>query len=245
MSEKHRKTNALEPVWQRIDRIFCISLEDRKDRQAGARHQFARAGLKGRAKFFYARRHPDDSEQGIFKSHQACLKKGLDAGARHILVFEDDVVFGKIDALRLAEDIDFFLCTDGCEILFLGCLYKGGRATGTPGIRSVQYRCLSHAYLVKRSLALQLADAPWQKVPWDIMLKNCVDEPFVLFPSIAFQSNSPSDNSRHRILDAARRLLGGLRFIQIASERYHRHRPVIITAHVAAVAAAVLWIAIR
>ncbi|MCB2149414.1 MAG: hypothetical protein KQI81_23240, partial [Deltaproteobacteria bacterium] len=233
---------SLESVWQRIDRIYCISLEDRTDRQAGARDQFARVGLDQRVSFFPARRHPRDCEQGIFESHQACLKMGLEAGARHILVFEDDVVFGRIDAHRLAKDIEFFINTEDCKILFLGCLTRGSRATETPGIRRIRYRCLAHAYLIKPPLARQAADAPWQKVPYDIMLRNLIDEPFVLYPSIAFQSNSPSDNSRHRVLDHLRRLFGGLRIIQTVNERYHRFRYAVIATHLLVIGAAILWI---
>ena len=149
MFDKKQAQRSLQPVWQRIDRIYCISLEDRKDRQASARGQFSRVGLHERVAFCLARRHLSDCEQGIFESHHACLKMGLDAGARHILVFEDDVVFGSIDARRLAQGIDFFMNKDSCEILFLGCLASGSRATETPGIRSIQYRCLTHAYLIK------------------------------------------------------------------------------------------------
>jgi GR25 family glycosyltransferase involved in LPS biosynthesis len=199
-------------------------------------------GLDGQVLFFLARRHPRDCEQGIFESHQACLKMGLNAGARHMLVFEDDVVFGRIDASRLEKDIEFFINTENCNILFLGCLARGSRATETPGIRSIRYRCLTHAYLIKPSLARLVADAPWQKVPYDLLLRNSIDEPFVLYPSIAFQSNSPSDNSRHRTLDTLRRLFGGLRIIQAVNERYHRFRYAVIAAHLLVIGAAILWI---
>ena len=74
-----------------------------------------------------------------------------------------------------------------------------------------------------------------------MMLQNLIQEPFVLYPSIAFQSNSPSDNSRHRTLDAVRRLIGGLRFIQIVNERYHRFRYAIIAAHLLVIGALILW----
>ncbi|WP_319407639.1 glycosyltransferase [uncultured Desulfosarcina sp.] len=237
--QEHR---SLESVWQRIDRIYCISLVERADRQAGARDQFARVGLDEQVSFFPARRHPRDCEQGIFESHQACLKMGLAAGARHMLMFEDDVVFGKIDAPRLEKNIEFFINTEACKILFLGCLTRGSRATETPGIRRIRYRCLAHAYLIKPSLARQMADAPWQKVPYDIMLRNFIDDAFVVYPSIAFQSNSPSDNSRHRALDTLRRLFGGLRIIQTVNEHYHRFRYAVIATHLLVIGAAILWI---
>jgi GR25 family glycosyltransferase involved in LPS biosynthesis len=232
---------SLEPIWNRIDRIYCISLADRTDRQASARDQFARVGLAGKVTFHIARPHPTDCEQGIFESHQACLNMGLEAGARHILVFEDDVVFGKIDRVRLKKSIDFFLHTQACDILFLGCLVSGSRGTETPGIRSIRYRCLTHAYLIKPPLAGRIAEAPWQQIPYDIMLQGMINNPFVLYPAIAFQSNSLSDNTRHRTLDAIRRLFGGLRFIQTVNERYHRFRYAVIAVHLLAIGATLLW----
>jgi len=241
---QQQKFRSLYPVWNRIDRIYCISLEGRTDRQASARAQFADVGLGDKVTFHIARRHPTNCEQGIYESHQACLKMGLDAGARHILVFEDDVVFGRFNGSRLASGIDFFLNTEGCDILFLGCLVSGSRATGTPSLRCIQYRCLTHAYLMRSSLARKVIDSPWDHIPYDISLRNHIDNPFALYPAIAFQSNSPSDNSRHRTLDAIRRLFGGLRFIQTVNEHYHRFRYAVIAVHLLVIGAAILWILI-
>lgn len=241
-TEKHA---SLPAVWRRIDQIHCISLTDRRDRQAGVQDQFARAGLDGQVAFFLARRHPVDCEQGIFESHQACLKSALEAGARHVLVFEDDVCFGRIDPARLAAGIDFFLRQKTCQILFLGCLVSRSRATAHPAVREIGYRCLAHAYLVKASLALRIVDRPWQGIPFDNLLAQCTATHFALYPSIAFQSDSPSDNVRHRTLDTLRRLLGGLRFIQMANERYHRFRFAVILAHLLVVGVLIRWMLTR
>ena len=242
MFNQRQEYRSLDPVWKLIDRIYCISLEGRTDRQASARNQFAGVGLDDKVTFHIARRHPTNCEQGIFESHQTCLKMGLDDGARHILVFEDDVVFGRFKSSQLAPGIDYFLNTNTCDILFLGCLVSGSRATGTPGVRRIQYRCLAHAYLIRPSLAHKIIGSPWDHIPYDIWLRNHIDNPFALYPAVAFQSNSPSDNSRHRTLDAIRRLFGGLRFIQTVNERYHRYRYAVIAAHLLAIGAAALWI---
>jgi GR25 family glycosyltransferase involved in LPS biosynthesis len=233
---------SLEPVWNRIDRVYCISLEGRTDRQASARNQLTRVGLDGKVTFHIVRPHPTNCEQGIFESHQACLKMGMDAGARHILVFEDDVVFGRFNSSRLATGIEYFLNTKDGDILFLGCLVSGSRATGISGVRRIQYRCLAHAYLIRSSLARKVIDSPWDHVPYDIWLRNHIEKPFALYPAIAFQSNSPSDNSRHRTLDVLRRLFGGLRFIQTVNERYHRFRYAVIAAQLLVIGGAILWI---
>jgi hypothetical protein len=239
----NNQTNrSLAAIWNRIDRIYCISLAERVDRQASAKAQFERVGLGSSVVFHEVQRHPTDCEQGIFESHQACLKRGFSAGARHILVFEDDVIFGNIDARRLREGIAFFENRSDCQVLFLGYLAGRSWATDTPCVRRVRYRCLAHAYLVKASLARGLADEPWRGIPWDVVLRKSGQSAFALYPSIAFQSNSPSDNHRHRTLETVRRIFGGLRIIQTVNERYHRFRYAIITAHLLLAGAALLWL---
>lgn len=240
-----QKIESLKTIWQRIDHITCISLVNRQDRQTTAKQQFAGVGLDDRVAFYLARRHPDNCEQGIFESHLACLKIGLDAGARHMLVFEDDVVFGNIDAQRLSTGIDFFIRQEGCPIFFLGCLINKSTPTDYPAVRRVQYHCLAHAYLINAALARRIVETPWQNLPFDAVLRGCTDRHFALYPSIAFQSNSPTDNTRHRTLDAIRRLFGGLRVIQMANEHYHRFRVAVIVAHLLVVAALTLWMLTR
>jgi hypothetical protein len=242
MTANHPHKKSIGEIWDLIDRIYCISLADRTDRQASAKAQFERVGLGDKVVFHRSQRHPTDCEQGIFKSHQACLKMGLDSGARHILVFEDDVVFGTIDAHRLRQGIAFFQDRSDCQILFLGCLAGRSWTTGAPGVRRVRYSCLAHAYLVKASLARWLVDKPWRRIPWDILLKKNAQNAFALYPSIAFQSNSPSDNHRHRTLETVRRFFGGLRVIQTVNERYHRFRYAIIAAHLLLAGAVILWL---
>jgi hypothetical protein len=232
----------LAAVWQQIDRIFCISLADRRDRQASARQAFSRAGLDGLVTFYLARRHPHDCEQGIFESHQACLKMGLDAGARTMLVFEDDVVFGRLDACRLEAGIRGFMDHPGWPIMHLGCLAAGSRATHIPAVRRIRYRCLTHACLIRRDLARRIVDTPYAGIPYDGLLRCITDAHVALYPSVAFQSNSPSDNRKHRFLDRVRRLFGGLRIIQMVNEHYLRFRPAVIVVHLLAAGAAIAWL---
>jgi len=202
-------------------------------------------GLGGRVDFFLAHRHPENCEQGIFESHQVCLRMGLEADARHMLMFEDDVIFGRIDARRLSAGIDFFMARAECPLLFLGSLVSRSRPTDSTAVRRVRYHCLSHAYLIEAALARQIVETPWRNLPYDGVLRECTDRHFALYPSIAFQSNSPTDNTRHRTLDSIRRLLGGLRVIQMVNERYHRFRVAIIVAHLLVAAALILWILTR
>ncbi len=235
-------TSALAAIWGRLDRIYCISLDDRQDRRKSVKSQFRRAGLEGRVEFFLAQRHPDDSEQGIYESHQTCLKMGLEARARHILVFEDDVMFTAIDPNRLTESIDFFMDQEDQTAFFLGCLVSKSWPTPSPVVRRIRYRCTAHAYIVDAALARRIVDTPWRGIAFDDSLRDWADNHFVLYPAIAFHSNSPTDNTRQVKLDHIRRLFGGMRFIQLANERYHRHRLLFIGAHVLVAVIVLIWI---
>ena len=105
---------------------------------------------------------------------------------------------------------------------------------------------LSHAYLVNAALAGQIVQTPWQGIAYDAFLRDCTRHHFALYPSIAFQSNSPTDNDRQRTIDMIRRLFGGLRIIQLVNERYHRYPIIIIAAHVLIISALILlWTLIR
>ncbi|MFH0727351.1 MAG: glycosyltransferase family 25 protein [Pseudomonadota bacterium] len=219
--------------WDNIDNIYCISVAERTDRQAEAGVQFVRVGLSARVEFVMVKKHPTDCEQGIYESHLLCMKKGLKAGADRILIFEDDVVFERFDAETLVDGIEFLCRNHPWHMLFLGCMVRGSRPTAHPSVRKIKYRSLTQAYVIHRRFAEVLLRHPWRNIPYDDFLKSLRDdETYVVYPSIAFQSDSRSDNERYLPLDRFRRLCGGLKTLQKRNEFYHRHRPLIIGAHV-------------
>jgi GR25 family glycosyltransferase involved in LPS biosynthesis len=219
--------------WDNFDKIYCISVDERTDRRAEARAQFARAGLTERVEFVIVPKHPTDCEQGIYESHLLCMEKGLTAGAERILIFEDDVVFERFEGEILAHCADFLSRNQTWHMLFLGCMVRGSRSTAYPSVRKIKYRSLTQAYVIHRRFAEILVQHPWHKIPYDDFLKGLRDdETYVVYPAIAFQSNSRSDNERYLPLDRFRRLCGGLQNLQKRNGFYHRHRPLIIGAHV-------------
>lgn len=237
------KTDTDRPdAWDFFDAVYCISLSARSDRRREARRQFEAVGLADRVVFVKVSRHPTDNEQGIWESHLACISKGLAAGARHILIFEDDIVFEGFRPKGLRNMVSFLEENDRCRLLFLGCLVTGSRRTDNPAVLRVDYRSLAHAYVLKRSLAAELIKGEWRRVPFDAMLAGLAEEKFAAYPAFAFQSNALSDNANHRGLEKFRRLCGGLKFIQKMNERFYRHRAIIIGAHLLAIAAAI-WLA--
>ena len=227
-------------VWSFFDRVYCISLKERPDRLAQAAAQFASVGLADRIMYIRVDRHPTDCEQGIYASHMSCIRKGLAEGARHILIFEDDVVFERFSPARLDVALSFLRRQPDWQILFLGCLVKKSNATETPAVRKVAYRCLAHAYALHRSCAEQLVERPWAGIPYDVVLSNFKDGLFACYPSFAFQSNAVSDNLCRRRLDQFRRWCGGLRRIQKFNEWYHCHKAALVAVHLAGLGA-LLW----
>ncbi len=227
-------------VWSFFDHIYCISLNERPDRRAQAVAQFARVGLAGRMTYMCIDRHPTDSEQGIYASHMACIRDGLADGARHILIFEDDVIFERFSSARLEAALSFLRRQPDWQILFLGCLVTRSRATESSAVRKVAYRCLAHAYALNRSCAEKLVQKPWSGTPFDVILRNLKDGLFACYPSFAFQSNAASDNLRLRKLDRFRRLCGGLQRIQKLNEWYNCHKAALIAVHLACLGV-LLW----
>lgn len=232
-------------VWDFFDRGYCISLKERTDRRRQAERQFKAVGLSGRVEFVLVDRHLQNSEQGIYQSHLTCIEKGLSSGADNILIFEDDVVFQRFSAERLNKCTAFLAAHPDWKAFFWGCLVRRSRKTEYPSIRSVTYRSLAHAYAVNRPFAEVLAAKPWQGVAYDAMLSRHAGGFFAIYPSVAFQSGSPSDNARHRRLDRFRRWCGGLARIQKANEWCHRYSRWLWVFHVIGLAALLIlavWI---
>jgi GR25 family glycosyltransferase involved in LPS biosynthesis len=229
--------------WELFDKIYCISLAERRDRRASAQGQFERAGIGDRVSFHIVTKHSEDTEQGIYESHLACLAEGLAAKARTILIFEDDVLLARMDD-RLAVRLSAALAIEGWEMLCLGALVDGSSATEVPGVRRIRYRALTHAYAVTAATARRLLQIPWRGMPYDGMLRCEIQQAYALYPAVAFQSNSPSDNENHPRLERLRSWLGGLRRIQRVNEIYHRHRGLLLALHLTTlvtVLAIVIW----
>jgi len=218
--------------WDFFDKVYCISLEDRPDRRNEARSQFQHVGLLDKVEFVIVKKHPFDREQGIYESHIHCMKKGIQADANNILIFEDDIVFERFSAENLDLATHFLSANKGWRSFFLGCLVKKSKRTKVKSLLKVKYRSLAHAYVVNRPFAETVVKKPWQGIPFDSLLRSCDDGCYAIYPSFAFQSGSRSDNDKFLFLEKIRILCGGLRRIQKMNELYHLNRTIIITAHV-------------
>jgi len=219
--------------WNFFDRIYCISLEEREDRRQAAAASFSKVGLTGKVEFVIVKRHPFNVEQGMYESHITCLRKGLETGAKRIVVFEDDIVFDRFDAEHFKQCTQFLAEHPDWKVLLLGALIRSSRKTTNPFIQKVGYQSLAHAYALNRSYAETLAYQPWQGIIIDTLFRPLTDHLYAVYPMFAFQNDFTSDNdNRYKCLERFRRLCGGLERIQKANEFYQRHKFGVIAAHV-------------
>ncbi|MDD5168645.1 MAG: hypothetical protein PHN75_07495 [Syntrophales bacterium] len=218
--------DAKNPVscWDFFDRFYCISLREREDRRKSALEEFSKVGLAERVEFAIGERHPYNIEQGVYESHMMCLRKGLEAGARNIVIFEDDVEFDRFDPERLRSCAEFLGQHPEWKVSLLGALIRSSRKTTNPCVQKVSYQSLTHAYALNRHYAETLAYEPWQGIVNDTLFRPLTDDVYAIYPMCAFQKNFTSDNYLYPTLVQVRRLLGGLKRIQKAYEFYNRHK---------------------
>jgi GR25 family glycosyltransferase involved in LPS biosynthesis len=219
--------------WDFFDRIYCISLEEREDRRQAAAASFAKVGLSGKVEFVLVKPHPSNIEQGMYESHMTCLRKGLEAGAESIVVFEDDVIFDCFDTEHFKQCTQFLAEHPDWKVLLLGALIRSSRETENPFIQKVGYQSLAHAYALSRHYAETLAYQPWQGIVIDTIFRPLDNDIYAVYPMFAFQNDFTSDNDKkYNGLERFRRLCGGLERIQKANEFYQRHKFGVIAAHV-------------
>jgi len=231
MREKKMESEFISNSWACFDKIYCISIDERKDRRISARLQFRKVGLEDRVEFLIVNKHPVNCEQGIYESHISCMKKGLEAGARMMLIFEDDIVFDRYNRHTLSNCIDFIATNQKWKLFFLGCLVFKSQQTENDSVLKVKYRSLTHAYIIRHRVAETMIDQPWRNVPYDVLLRSLADESYAAYPAFAFQSDASTDNIGSLNLDRFRRYCGGLKRIQKMNEWYFRHRSMVIAIH--------------
>jgi len=233
LSEERAEEEAVG--WDYFDRLYCVSLREREDRRQSARKEFSKVGLADRVEFVLGERHPHNIEEGVYDSHMMCLRKGLEAGARNIVVFEDDVEFDRFDPERLRNCTEFLRQHPRWKVLLLGALIRSSRKTTEPCVQKVRYQSLTHAYALNRHYAATLAYEPWRGIVNDTLFRPLTDDVYAIYPMCAFQKYFTSDNYKYPMLVRIRRFLGGLNRIQKADEFYHRHKFGIYAAHAIAV----------
>lgn len=224
-----------------FDAIYCISIAARHDRRQSAERQFEKLGILSRVEFVLVEKHPTNQEEGIYQSHMECLRRGLQAEAQHILVFEDDILIKRYREQTLSEGIGFLEKLSTWDGFFLGAISGGVSKTAAKAVLRIKYRCLAHAYVLNRPFAQRVVQKPWDGTPFDDMLREEGRDFYGLFPMIGFQSTASSDNQTV-VLDRMRRIFGGLPLIQRSNELFQRYKPFVVLFHLLVVVAIVLML---
>ncbi len=231
--------NAIFDPQQFFDKIFCISVASRVDRQETAKQVFAELGILQRVEFVLVQKHPSNPEEGIFESHLQCLSRGVKEGGKHILIFEDDISIAYFEEERNTEAIRQLQQLENWDTFFLGAISSGSRKTASKYLAEIDYRCLTHGYALNRPFAQKIIEEQWEGVAYDGFLKKRCRNSYAPVPMIAFQSTSISDN-KTIFLDKMRRFFGGLQFLQRSNELLQRYKLPIIIAHLLVLVAAFL-----
>ncbi len=213
-----------------FDKIFCISVDSRTDRQQTAKKVFAELGVSERVEFALVQKHPSNPEEGIFQSHLQCLRRGVEEGGKHILIFEDDITIAHFDEKRNTAAIQQLEQLHTWDAFFLGAISSGSKKTDSKYLAQIEYRCLTHGYALNRPFAEKVIEEQWEGVAYDGFLKKRCKKSFAPVPMIAFQNTSVSDN-KTIFLDKMRRFFGGLQFLQRSNELLQRYTLPIILAH--------------
>jgi len=222
--------NAIFDPQQFFDKIFCISVDSRVDRQKSAKQVFEELGILQRVEFVLVQKHPSNPEEGIFESHLQSISRGVEEGGKHILIFEDDITVAHFQAERSTKAIRQLQQLENWDAFFLGAISSGSRKTASKYLAKIDYRCLTHGYALNRPFAKKIIEEQWQGVAYDGFLKKHCSNSFVPVPMIAFQSTSISDN-KTIFLDKIRRIFGGLQFLQRSNELLQRYKLPIIIVH--------------
>ena len=178
-----------------FDTIYCISIEARRDRRDAAAAAFEELGILARVEFVLVQKHPTNREEGIFESHMQCIRRGLEAGEQHILIFEDDLLIRNFKAEETTDAIGFLEKSKHWDAFFLGAISRGSKKTASKSVNKIQYRCLAHAYALNRQFAASFVKESWANIPFDDVLRQKCENSYALSPMVAFQSAASSDNS--------------------------------------------------
>lgn len=151
-----------------VDRVFCISLRERKDRRA-LFEPTVTARIANPIEFYIAERC-SDPVRGCYESHQALAKRALAHHWQRILIFEDDAKPYRL-CTRQVRWVNRFIRAKHFQTLHLG--YSMGRIwlTWFPFIARGRVVAL-HAYILSREGCRLLAQTPYDGTPVDVFFKR-------------------------------------------------------------------------
>lgn len=155
-----------------VDKIFCITLKHREDRQRYALENLD--GVFGQLELWRVEKDIENPERGCFTSHQGIAQYGIENGCDRILVFEDDATLPRRPRLREIHRINGFLNRELGDLLHLGGIVGEAQFTRFRGITKGSLFC-THAYIITRRGMNKLAGMSYEGFPIDVQLFNDFD----------------------------------------------------------------------
>jgi GR25 family glycosyltransferase involved in LPS biosynthesis len=103
--------------WEKIDKVFYINLDKRKDRNIHCLKQLFSIGTPvNKIERFSAIEHPQ-GHVGCFQSHIACLKMAIERNYDNVIIIEDDINFTDVQFMKNNLNKIF---THPFDVFFLG-----------------------------------------------------------------------------------------------------------------------------
>ena len=197
----------IDPVqaldWSFLDGVYCISLKNREDRAINVAAQFHKVGLCRQVQYYRPLRFPGRGYIGSWESHRAVAEHARERGCQTTLILEDDVQFVRRLTPRSVRAIGRAIERLPADwmIFFLGHWPLWAYFV-RPNVLRTSSGC-AHAYIVSPRLLQWLHEHPWGTpgIAKRRLIGKALDSAYAmlpatyaLFPMIATQSISPSDN---------------------------------------------------
>ena len=182
-----------------FDQIYILNLDRRPDRWASIQKQLQMACISKAVRFSAIDRQPGWA--GCFESHLAILQRALTAGARNVLVLEDDAELYS-DWLSIWQEGQWQIPADW-DMLYLGYNLNPDANLPPPFVASHLLRLndalTTHAYAVNgkylEGLIKHIQASVGLNLPIDIVYASqfCKVKAYGIYPMLFRQSSSISD----------------------------------------------------
>jgi hypothetical protein len=138
-----------------FDAIYCINLDERKDRWQESQAEFRNLGILDRVERVSAVKYPEYKTNtvkygnwGCRDSHIKCIEQASKAGHKTVMIFEDDVelVKGNYDPVRMNRSILECFAQPEWTMLYLGGNSLQGAERVTQDLIHISGANTTHAY---------------------------------------------------------------------------------------------------
>ena len=124
------------------------TLNSRPDRWELAKEEFRKAGIEDRVERFPAIEMPENPSRGNHLSHAQCIRKAKEAGAKNVLIFEDDIQW--LNDPLLFRNVIFEL--DKWDLLYLGVNTERDCYQISHHLARLTFAYSTHAYAINHTL---------------------------------------------------------------------------------------------